>query len=71
MKITEQTSAAVTYTGGATAVVAGLTLNEIGVIIGIVVGVSGLALQAWYTIRRDRREKEAHSLRKEWSRSKD
>ena len=49
-----------TYTGGGGAVFAGLTLNEIGVIVGIVVGVIGLAAQMYFGITRHRREKELH-----------
>ncbi len=54
-----------TYGGATTAVIGGLSLNHIGVIVGIVVGVAGLCLQLWYTLRKDRREAEAHRWRRE------
>lgn len=64
MSITEQkletTSQIATYTGGTTAFIGGLTLNEIGVIVGIIVGVVGLAAQLYFGISRHRREKELH-----------
>lgn len=44
------------YGGGATAFVSGLTLSEVGVIIGIVVAVLGLVLGQFWSWRRDRRE---------------
>lgn len=67
MKIIEPVSQSMTYGGASTAVVSGLTLNQVGVIVGIVVGFCGLCLQIWYTIRKDRREEEAHRMRKEWA----
>lgn len=44
------------YGGAATAAVSGMTLSEVGVIIGIVVGVLGLLLGQFWSWRRDRRE---------------
>lgn len=52
-----------TYGGSGTAIISGLTLNQIGVVVGIVVGLVGLGLQFWYTLRKDRRETELHSRR--------
>ena len=58
--IEQKAATASTYGGGAGAVVSGLTLNEAGVIVGIVVAVAGLAAQLYFGIRRDRRERELH-----------
>lgn len=44
------------YGGSGAAVVSGLTLNEIGVIVGIVVAVLGLLLGQFWSWRKDRRE---------------
>lgn len=66
MRVEEVATQTMTYGGASTAIVSGLTLNQVGVIVGIVVGVVGLALQFWATLRRDRREVEAHRVRKEW-----
>lgn len=48
--------------GAATSVASGLSLNHIGIIIGIVVGLAGLALQWYYGRQRNRREQELHRL---------
>ncbi|WP_281915663.1 holin [Caldimonas thermodepolymerans] len=45
-----------TYGGGASAVLFGLTANELAALGGIVVGVLGLLVQWYYNRRRDRRE---------------
>lgn len=63
MKTNEYVAEGMTYGGASMAVFSGLTWNQIGVIVGIVVGVAGLCLQLWYTLRRDRREHEAHLAR--------
>lgn len=39
------------YAGGGSAVYFGLTLNEIGVVVGIVVGVLGLMLNAYFKMQ--------------------
>ena len=44
------------YGGSGTAVVSGLTLHEIGVIVGIAVAVLGLLLGQFWSWRKDRRE---------------
>lgn len=44
------------YGGAATAAVSGLTLSEVGVIVGIAVGVLGLIFGQFWSLRRDRRE---------------
>jgi len=61
----EPTAQTMTYGGGGTAVLAGLSLNELGVVIGILVGLAGLALQVWLGLRRDKREQELHRRRLE------
>lgn len=63
----DEAAQSMTYGGAGTAVVSGLTLSQAGVIVGIVVGITGLCFQIWATLRRDRREAEAHKLRKEWA----
>ena len=60
---TEYVAQTMTYGGAGTAVVAGLSLSEVGVIIGIVVGIVGLCLQWYYAHRRDLREAEQHAKR--------
>jgi len=49
-----------TYVGGTTAFASGLTLNELGVMVGIAVGVIGLAAQLYFGITRHLREKALH-----------
>lgn len=44
------------YAGGATAIGAGLTLNQIGVLVGIATAVLTLIVNIIYTVRKDRRE---------------
>lgn len=56
----EAASKAAMGLGSSTAVVSGLTVNHIGVIVGIIVGVTGLAFQVWLGLERRAREKEAH-----------
>jgi hypothetical protein len=51
------------YGGAGSAVVFGLTLNELGVIVGIFVGVTGLILGQYWSWRKDRREMREMALR--------
>lgn len=44
------------YAGSGAAVISGLTLNEIGVIVGIFVGVIGLIASQYWSWRKDQRE---------------
>jgi len=64
---TEATIAAfaskVTYAGGTTAAVGGLTANELAAIGGLIVAVVGLAVQWYYKRKADRREAELHAER--------
>lgn len=53
----------VTYTGGATAFVGGLTANELAAIGGLIVAVVGLVVQWYYKRKADRREAEFHAVR--------
>lgn len=46
------------YGGAAGAIVGGLTLSEVGVMVGIAVGVAGLLLAQYWAWRRDQREQE-------------
>ncbi|MFN4121259.1 holin [Acidovorax sp.] len=51
------------YGGAGGAVVAGLTLNELGVIVGIFVAVVGLVLGQIWSWRKDRRETREQEIR--------
>lgn len=59
----EATSKLATAGGSATAVVGGLALNEWGVVIGIIVGLTGLGFQIWLGLTRNKRERELHRRR--------
>lgn len=52
-----------TYGGGASAVVFGLSANELAALVGAAVAVLGLAMQWYFSRQRDRREVEYHRLR--------
>lgn len=58
----EQISETMTYGGASTAIASGLTLNQIGVIVGIIVGLVGLLLQWHYSRLRNRREQAMHDI---------
>jgi hypothetical protein len=53
---------ALTYGGSATSVVAGLSLNEIGLFVGIITALAGVAIQIYFGRKRDKREKRIHEL---------
>lgn len=53
-------AAGVTYAGSGGAVLAGLTLTEWGVIVGIITAIVGLAMQWYFNDLRNKREREAH-----------
>ncbi len=61
--VMEPIAQTMTYTGGGGAVIAGLSLNQVGIVVGIIVGVSGLVLQLWLGMRRDRREQDLYRQR--------
>ena len=54
-----------TYGGSATSVAAGLTLNDIGVIVGIAAAFIGIAIQAYYGGRRDCRDQKLFELERD------
>lgn len=60
MTIVEAAAAKVTHTAGQTSALAtvyfGLTLNELGVVVGIVCSLAMAAANVFFTWRRDRRE---------------
>jgi len=58
-------STATTYAGAGTSVLAGLSLNELGVIIGMLIGITGLLMQTVFALRADQREEQAHKRRME------
>jgi hypothetical protein len=51
------------YGGGGTAFISGLISNEVGVIVGIVVGVTGLLVNWYYKAKQDRRDQVEHDRR--------
>ena len=53
----------VTQTGAGTTLLGWMLSSEFGVFAGIVIGVSGLAMQWYYNRRRDRREQAEHEAR--------
>lgn len=52
-----------TYTGGGTAVVGGLTSNELLTIIGVVIALLGFLTNFYFQHRRDQREAREHQRR--------
>lgn len=52
--------AGVTYVGSGMTVIAGLTLTEWGVVVGILTAIVGLGFQWYFRSRRNKREEEAH-----------
>lgn len=52
-----------TYTGGGTAVVGGLTSNELLTIIGVVIALLGFLTNFYFQHRRDQREAREHERR--------
>ncbi|WP_068635016.1 hypothetical protein [Thauera butanivorans] len=56
----DRTLSTASYAGGLISVLSALTLNDLGVVVGILIGLIGLVLQAWHIIRKDRREQRAH-----------
>lgn len=51
------------YGGAAGSIVSGWTLSEIGVFIGIVIGIAGLVLGQFWAWRKDRREQRESEAR--------
>lgn len=49
--------------GGGTTVASWILSSEFGVLVGIVIGVSGLLIQWYYNRKRDKREEAEHALR--------
>ena len=56
---------AATYGGAGSMIVFGLTLYELGIIVGIVTALLGYVTQLYFNRRRDRRELLEHSARME------
>lgn len=56
----QKTAQVGTYGGSVMSVGFGLTLNEAGVIVGIVMALLGFGTQIFFSIRRDRRERAHH-----------
>jgi hypothetical protein len=53
----------VSYAGGATSVVAGLTLTDVGIIIGIVTALATFAFNWFYQHQKHKREEVEHEAR--------
>jgi MFS superfamily sulfate permease-like transporter len=49
-----------TYTGAGTFTVGWLLSSEFGILVGIVIGVAGLAMQFYYSRKKDKREQAEH-----------
>ncbi len=49
--------------GGGTTIASWLLSSEFGVLVGIVIGISGLLIQWYYNRRRDKREEAEHKLK--------
>lgn len=49
-----------TITGAAGSTVSFLLSNEFGILVGICIGLAGLLMNAYYSSKREAREKEAH-----------
>ena len=60
---TDTAVSATSYAGAGLSVIAGLTLTEWGVIVGIVTAVITLLVNVIYQIRKDRREEQLFKLR--------
>ena len=52
-----------TQVGAGTTLAGWMLSSEAGVLIGIVIGLAGFAIQIYFNIRRDRREKAEHEAR--------
>lgn len=52
-----------TYSGGATAVIGGLTASDVAAFVGAIVAVLGLIVQIVFKLRADRRASELHRAR--------
>lgn len=62
MNMLEKAAPVMTYGGGTSTVLFALTWNEIGVIVGILIGLGGLLLQWYYKAREDGRAQALHDL---------
>lgn len=60
MMTTKMTTAATYTSAGVTVYFGQFTLNEIGIIVGVVATAITLAMNAWFQWRRDQREEAAH-----------
>lgn len=61
-RMTDNAVSAASYTGAAVSVIAGLTLTEWGVVVGILTALITFGFNIWYRIRQDRREQARHEL---------
>jgi hypothetical protein len=52
-----------TYGGASVTTVSAFTANEIGVFVGIVIGIAGFLMNWYYSRKRDRREEAEHEMR--------
>lgn len=60
--MTDNAVSAASYTGAAVSVIAGLTLTEWGIVVGIITALVTFAFNIGYRIKQDRREQAKHDL---------
>ena len=56
-------AAGATYFGSGTAVIFGMSTNELAAVGGVFVGLAGLAINMFFNWKRDRREQREHEAR--------
>lgn len=61
-KMSDNTVSAASYAGAAVSVIAGLTLTEWGVVVGIITALVTLGFNIVYRIKQDRREQARHDF---------
>ena len=52
-----------TYTGATTSIVGWFLSSEFGILVGMVLGIAGFAVNWYYKLRQDRREQAEHERR--------
>ena len=60
--MSDKAVSAVSYAGAGFSVVSGLTLTDVGIIVGIVTALLTFAANMIYQRRKDRRERELHEI---------
>lgn len=52
-----------TYSGAATSIIGWVLSSEFGILVGMVLGIAGFAVNWYYKLRQDRREQAEHERR--------